>query len=242
MLLIFPVTGNAACLGESGLTHYEGTISTGDRVRMTLELGRQDVNGTYFHFGELREISLRGKLDGSNIVLDELDGSGGAIPRLSGRFPEQDPERKLSGPLMCDMIVGDWIDGDSAQKRPVVFRLDDIIGGDLHHRYVGAGSLDDALVERNARRFWEAVKRGDKRTASLMIDYPINVRINGARVSVKSRRRMIELYDRIFSKRYRAAIAHDVPIDMFANDHGIMLGDGEVWFRDDGRVEALNNF
>ena len=36
-------------------------------------------------------------------------------------------------------------------------------------------------------------------------------------------------------------IKSDVPRLMFARDQGVMLGGGEIWFRPDGKVIAINN-
>jgi hypothetical protein len=135
--------------------------------------------------------------------------------------------------------VGYWSEKGSAQNRPFTLRLSDIIGGDLDHRYVAAGASDDELVERNARRFWDALKRGDRRTVALMINYPINVRMGTTTMNVRSRKALIDRYDTIFTPEFQASILGSAPLDMFAKDEGVMLGAGQVWFGVDGRVNYL---
>jgi len=211
---------------------------------MTLELGSGDVKGVYFYATQLKDIHVNGELtDGSNLVLDEFDATGNVVARFEGTFPEHGPRGEWGGRrLECELIIGSWHKLNAVERLPFHLTLSSTNGGDLEHRYVAASALDDDLVDRNARRFWDAVKRGDKETVASLIHYPITVELASARRRIHSRKELVDSYDAIFSVAYRDAIGNALPRDMFARDQGIMLDDGIVWFGSDGRVKALNNF
>ena len=240
-----PLLAQAACLQNAPdmLHNYDGTIGDGLRVRMSLVLQGEKVQGLYFYGSQLKDIALQGQLtQGTDLVLDELDAQGQAVARLQARFADHDPKGRLPGSdLGCSVIIGTWQALGAAQSLPVYLALESSTMGSLTQRYQAAGADDDALVHRRALLFRDAVKRADKQAVAGLLAYPVPVQLAGRPSRLRNAADLLAHYDAIFSARYRAAIASALPRNMFVRYQGIMLGKGEVWFGPDGRVIALNN-
>jgi hypothetical protein len=224
--------------------NYDGTIGEKYPIRMTLVISSEEVEGVYFYVTQLKDIRLEGHiLDGSRLMLDELNLEGKTTAKFEGQFVEQDPKGKFgNSKLQCEVIVGSWRSIDKKVELPVYLSKESATAGTLFHRYAVAGAEDDELIHKNALRFWNAVKRGDKKTVAALIKYPINVVVKGGIKNIGGPKELLSHYDKIFSTRYRDAIAKAIPRNMFVRYDGIMLGDGQVWFGPDGKVIALNNF
>jgi hypothetical protein len=247
LLAMFPIGTKAACtekdLDSGWLWNYDGTIGGKLRVRATLTFAHAEVAGVYFYATQLKDIRIQGRIiDGTRLVLDELDSSGRVAARFEGTFADEDPRGKFKGSLHCEVIAGFWQKTEAApQGLPFLLALDSGTSGTLEHRYEVAGAEDDELIHRNAARFCNAVLRRDRRSVASLIQYPIRVRVAGALKSIRNSQELIARYDAIFSPAFQKAIAEAIPRNMFVRDRGIMLGNGEVWFGADGRVIALNN-
>lgn len=245
LLALLPAAAIGACAkNEPGwLWNYDGTIGDGNRVRMTLVLRGEQVDGLYFYASRLRDIALRGTLaNGTDLVLDELDARGNVAARFEGKFAERDPRGRFGdGRLECEVIVGFWQKPGSSERLPLYLSMDGGTAGTLTNRYLPAGADDDELIHRNAHRFWDAVKRGDRKAVAALVAYPIKVRLPAGTKRLRGPADLLANYDAIFSPRYREAIANAMPRNMFVRDQGIMLGSGEAWFGPDGKVIALNN-
>jgi hypothetical protein len=232
LLLHSPAT--AACTAkdlENGLTNYDGSIGGKYRIRLTLTIEQGHLAGVYVYATQLKGIPLNGSISAGHLTLNELDAEGKPTGRFEGDFSSQD----------CSTVSGTWHKIDSTDRLPFQLQLSDQTSGTLTHRYAIAGAQDDALINRNAQRFTEAVKKGDKPAVAALIDYPINVKLAGAAKSIRNSQELISQYDALFTPAYRSRIADGIPRNMFVRDQGIMLGGGEVWFGPNGKVKALNN-
>ena len=243
---LLSASASAACIKSESdwLWNYDGTIGDGYRVRVTLVFRGEQVDGLYFYASQLRDIALRGTIrNGTDIVLDELDNQGNITARFEGKFPEHDPRGRFgNSKLECETIIGFWQKLDSPKRLPVYLSMESGTAGTLTNRYLPAGADDDQLIHRNAYRFWESVKRSDKKAVAALIAYPIKVHLPAGTKRIRSPAEFVANYEAIFSPQYREAISNALPHNMFVRDQGIMLGGGEVWFGPDGRVIALNNY
>jgi len=246
LLALMPAIAGAACIKNEPdwLWNYDGTLGGKYPVRMTLVFAGGDVTGMYFYASQLKDIPLRGRItNGTNLVLDELDGAGKVVARFEGNFLEQDPGGQFGdSKLECETIRGSWRKLDTNDALPVYLQMNNGTYGTLTNRYSVAGAEDDNLIHKNALRFWNAVKSGDKRTVASLVAYPIRAGVSGRKKRIKTPEEFIANYDGIFYPSYREAVLRSLPRNMFVRDQGIMLGNGQVWFGPDGKVIALNNF
>lgn len=75
-----------------------------------------------------------------------------------------------------------------------------------------------------------AVRDDDRRWIANHVWFPLNYRANGVRTSIKTENNFLRKYEVIFSLKVRNAIEAQTPENLFKNDHGIMVGNGELWF------------
>jgi hypothetical protein len=240
---LLPGSAGAACFRkEPGtLWNYNGDLSNSLRIRMTLVFEGSRLRGRYTYATQLKDIGLEGTVrDGRDVVLEEKDAAGRVAARFTGRFAERDPRGRYGdSPLTCDVITGVWQREGATDQRPFYVHSVDATSGSLNHRYGAAGARDDDRVHRNAARFQEAVKRGDKSAVAAQITYPIRIEMDGKAKTLRSPGEFVRHYDAILTPRTRAAILDDIPRYMFVRDEGIMLANGIVWFGTDGRVISL---
>jgi hypothetical protein len=240
---LLPHATSAVCSkNEPGyLWNYVGDLSKDLRIKMTLVFSGSELKGRYVYASQLKDIELKGRIrEGREVILDELDTAGQVTGQFIGQFVEKDP-RGIYGDsrLECDVMVGTWQKRGSPQKRPFYLHAVDATTGSLSQRYAAAGASDSHLVEENARRFWEGVKRGDKTSVAQQIRYPIKVTMGKRLTTLRSAADFEKHYDTLITHRTREAILDDIPRYMFVREEGVMLANGIVWFGPDGKVITL---
>lgn len=110
--------------------------------------------------------------------------------------------------------------------------------------YSVAGIDDPALVTACVTTLRQAVSRDDRPAVAALIDFPIKVKVNGRRRSIKNKATFLAHYDAIINPGVRAALLKGEQGQLFVNCQGVMLGDGQVWLGLVGktvRVIAINN-
>jgi hypothetical protein len=103
-------------------------------------------------------------------------------------------------------------------------------------------------TEENAGRFLAslqtAIASGDKRRVVSMVEYPIAAWVGERDVTFKNIDRLLASYDRVFTPRLKKTITDARVECLFTNWQGIMIHDGEVWFRPFGerglRIVKIN--
>ena len=242
LLIASAGAAHAACHPEGGLTIYNGTVGKAV-VRVALHLANGPVEGRYAYAVSTTDIPLRGSLDaaGKTLKLTESDAAGRPTATFAGTFLASDPQFAGGSKLNCEVVTGTWTPANG--KAPLRFRLseDSSTLAQFGHLYDVAGAHNDEPINRAAAAFRSAMLRNKREAVAHMITYPIQVDVAGKRTKIANPAALLAHYDGIFTAKFRAAVAADVPRLMFARDQGIMLGGGEVWFGPDGKVKALNN-
>lgn len=104
----------------------------------------------------------------------------------------------------------------------------------------GGNSTVDILGARtaaSARAFLgklkTAVRANDEEQIGSMIGYPLLViHRSGTRSHIRGKKEFRAGYARIFTPAIREAILHQTAKCLFGNSSGAMIGDGQVWFRE----------
>jgi hypothetical protein len=242
-ILVFAAgAAHAACHPEASLTIYSGTIGK-SVVRVALRLTNGPVEGRYAYAVSTADIPLRGNLDagGKNLKLTEYDAADKPAATFTGTFKDSDPQFVNGARLNCEVVAGTWTPANG--KPPLPFRLteESSTSADFGHLYDVGGANGDEPVNRAAAAFRSAVLHDKREAVAHMIAYPIETQVSGKRTKIANPAALLAHYDGIFTAKFRATIAGDIPRLMFARDQGIMLGGGEVWFDETGKVKALNN-
>ena len=96
--------------------------------------------------------------------------------------------------------------------------------------------LQGADVAQKSRAFLSelqnAVKAEDKAKVAAMISYPLLVIRGSRKAHIKTKAEFLGQYAAIFDAHVRQAIAQQSAKCLFGNYQGAMIGDGEVWFRE----------
>jgi len=77
-----------------------------------------------------------------------------------------------------------------------------------------------------------AVKSNDRKRIAGMVNYPLLVLHSERRMHIRRKEALLADYNRIFTATVRDAILHQSAQCLFGNSSGAMIGEGEVWFRE----------
>ncbi len=75
-----------------------------------------------------------------------------------------------------------------------------------------------------------AVAADDRPKVAGLVSYPLRTRIEGHAVRLRTPEDFLAHYDALISPATRSRIAAQTYAGLFANGHGAMIGDGQVWF------------
>ncbi len=78
----------------------------------------------------------------------------------------------------------------------------------------------------------------DKKAVVAMVDYPFKTKVNGEDTTFEKAADLEKAYDDVFRAGILLAIKNQTYEKLFANDMGVMIGSGEVWFSEVGEGEA----
>ena len=99
-----------------------------------------------------------------------------------------------------------------------------------------------SVVYDNITDIYDAVVNDKAEDLANLISFPKTVMINGKSTKFKDKKAFLKAYPKVFTKKYRETVAKAKANkkDMFSNYKGIMLGDGSIWFDEDGHLKSLN--
>lgn len=91
-----------------------------------------------------------------------------------------------------------------------------------------------------------AVAANDKASVASMVQFPVRAyTLNHGHRIFANAAAFTAQFDQIFNAEVRQALQAQVPACMFANYRGVMIGDGQIWFREDGkgtyRIASFNH-
>jgi hypothetical protein len=78
-----------------------------------------------------------------------------------------------------------------------------------------------------------AMQSNKKEEVAGMISYPLLVLRDGKRTRIPRKEALLANYERVFAAPVRDAILHQTAQCLFGNSSGAMVGNGEVWFREE---------
>lgn len=116
-------------------------------------------------------------------------------------------------------------DGSDAKAGTV-----DVTAGDAAVEQAIETLLGDAAAYREVfDRLQRGVKTADKQAVAALVEYPINVEIDGKSHVIRDAPAFIELWDQIITPGIASVITSQRFADLRVNYQGVMFGDGQVW-------------
>jgi len=135
--------------------------------------------------------------------------AGAATPAVTTQNPEATPAPE---PSTDTSATADTAGGASA----VNASIDRVLG-------------DHKPYEAATRQFQQAVADHDALGVAALVQYPLDVTIDGRKTSVKDTAEFVRLYDKIVTTGIAAAITGTRYEDLMVSQRGIMFGAGEAW-------------
>jgi hypothetical protein len=77
------------------------------------------------------------------------------------------------------------------------------------------------------------VQSNNKEAIAEMVSYPLLVLRSGKRTRIQKKQALLSNYGFIFTDPVRDAVLHQTAQCLFGNSSGAMVGNGEVWFREE---------
>ena len=229
-----------AQIKNGSCNEYRGTIAKDTEIGLTLYARDQSLAGSYFYKKDLKDIELSGKYTSArDISLRDTDPNNQSQFQL--HFAEYSPKFDSASPLEAEVLEGTWTSADGKTSYPVYLQLDHECVPAGTKRYGPAGASSDAVVEKNARAFYDAVVGQNPELAKSYVAYPATYFDGGKRKQISNSAEFLKLYEKIFTPSFVAEIAKGIPHHMFVNEQGIMIADGKVWFDADGKAKHFNN-
>lgn len=127
---------------------------------------------------------------------------------VGGRFEGKYPDCR---------VLGWYPEGDFAADRAMDNRLDVLFGAHVPYKLFLIG-LQIAVVT------------GDRSRVARIVDYPLEVRIGDEQATLRKADELVGRYEDLFTPEVVEAIERQTYGTLFANDQGVMIGDGQVWF------------
>jgi hypothetical protein len=219
---------------------YDGSFEDGRVFRMTLAVEGSDVSGTYCFQDGLTPVPVQGTMDSeNNLNLTAVDGQRTPVAIFTGNFIALKPGGNCS---FNEEIGGTFQSLDGGFSRRFSLSLSHGVDQAKGSGRYSENPADDATVEQNVRLLLSAIRADDKTAVARLADFPLTV--NGLSQKPKELRASAEflnLYDRIFTARFKTAVLATIPHDLFVNTQGIMLGGGEIWLTHQGQISVLNS-
>jgi hypothetical protein len=212
----FTNDSNTSSTGLSQLsnkTHlvYSGTLG-GQPVLLDLYASSAVLNAAYVKKGGTEETLMTGSLSSNNVVLSTGDKRISINARVSAD----------------NALTGDF--ADNGQSSAIDLTLAHAVQSDSwDQRYPG---YNTKAVENFAGSVKSAVAAGDSAALSKLIQFPVNVTMNGGTTAINSASDFIAKYDSIFGGGLKTNLADSYTKYLFNNSKGIVLGDGDknIWF------------
>lgn len=222
-----------AVIDEGCNSVFEGTIGT-QNICMAIYRNGDLLTASYITQNDQdSEIDLQGTIQ-TNTASFTLNSKDGAT--FMGTIEPETQEGT--------MLEGTYTSAANGEDTEFALTLSHTIGNTYESRYplTSANTKD---IEEFANRIKQYVTENNKAGLADLIAYPVNVVINGSKVSINSKKEFEQKYDDIINADFKEKINNCYTKYLFSNYMGVMLGNGEIWFEslnNNGlRVYAINN-
>lgn len=210
---------------DKGYHDYEGNINDNLKIMMSLYPSGNEIIGSYFYDKERKEIQLKGKLDGNNIVLSEYDENGKNTGIFQGKMDAN------------EKVEGTWISADGKRKYPFTLTLESIINGAQYGKRYAVAISDnktDQDVEKFLNDIQSYVKNDNKEQLAELIAYPVKVKVDNEYINIENKDDFKKNYSKIFDPKYKEVISTAYTKYLFVNYQGIMFGGNtqNMWIND----------
>ena len=141
------------------------------------------------------------------------------------------PAMKNAGKILSAILLLTFLHPANAQcpaiAHPAPSTLDTPA---LRHTIVNVAGLNFDQTLSFLYRFQDAVRCNDKIAISNQVHYPLLINLGQKKLHIKSRAGFLKIYPTIFDENLKKAVLSQIPDTLIANQYGVALQHGEVWF------------
>lgn len=102
------------------------------------------------------------------------------------------------------------------------------------NRYEVAGITNPQAFETFYGKLQKWVSKGNKEAIARHVQYPLRVNKDGQSRFVVDEKQFVTEYDQIMTEKVRHALQQQDVKQTFVNYQGVMVGNGELWLRQNG--------
>jgi hypothetical protein len=229
---------------EEWMLIYLGTLGEED-IGLTMIFFDNNITGEFYYFDELIDYPLFGCLGSGtslsfSIYSPENSENQDKLFSFSGNFETESAEPVIvDNILRRTYIAGDLLDERNNTSNDLFVSQHRSQYGTLENKYLSAGTFDDEMIESTAVSLQIAVRDNNKEYIANLILYPIDVHSDNGTIEIKTKDEFLANYEKIFHDGLKEIIQNAVPHHMFNKYSGIMLGAGEIWFNNKGKIISI---
>jgi len=97
------------------------------------------------------------------------------------------------------------------------------------NRYVNAGIDDPKVFTTFLAKLQKAVAEDNLNEVATYMSYPLNLIKDGKKTTIYTKEQFVQKYDRIMTSHVQKKLLAQNAEDVFVNENGIMIGEGEMW-------------
>jgi hypothetical protein len=187
----------------------------------------------YFYVSQLKNIPLKGAVNGDSVDLEGADGS-----KFHLHFVGNGSNGTQALTFYNSVgLKGSWTLGNRSFL--VDLRMQHSTENPGQPLYRQVTDQPDSAYEAMVTKTREAILSGNETETAKCIHFPL--RVNGTHhpLTIRNEDELKANWSKMFTPEFLAKLRTDVPHEMFVHNGEAMLGDGELWFDDKGLV-ALN--
>ena len=220
-MLNYNVVASELALEVGHYNTFKGKIAKKYPVEMFLYYNKSgEIIGDYFYTEYQSKIKLKGNTNKNQIVLFEYNEAGKKTAKFTGNIRN----KKFSGT---------WYSFEKNKQYNFELKLTGHFWGTAESIYADAGLDNEEEVEEFAKNLKKNILNNNKREVAKVIDYPIEVEIEGEDQIVKNKEKFIKKFDKIFYQEYVKTLEDISTINMDTHyTSGVMFGNqGQIWFK-----------
>ena len=190
----------------------------------------------YFYASQLKNIALTGKVNGEAVDLQGADGSTFHLHFIGNGSNGKNPLTFYNSTSMA----GTWMMG--TKSLPVTFSGGYSTANPGQRIYTDVTGKSDTEFEEIVQAARSAIIMGDRNKTAKYLAFPLRVNLKSGHITIGNAAQLQMQWSRVFPPALIEKLKSDVPHEMFVRNGEAMLGDGELWFADQGLVSVNSAF
>jgi hypothetical protein len=101
-------------------------------------------------------------------------------------------------------------------------------------------------IEDFAKKVIELIENDERQELADIIQYPLNINLDGKKIYIKDKDAFLENYSLIFNDKFKLQIKDADTENVWGNSVGYIIGNGDIWFANDSsdgklKIIAINS-